>query len=510
MENLIKYVGEKGKYQNKLIFKTGLVSIVAAMRTYSFIFLNSEPEFNCKHNNSILTNLTYKEKCDLISNNLSICEFDDTFYGTTIVTELGLICDKQYLASIPENFYMLTLFACFFGGYVCDRFGRKKPIIFSLIAYTFIMLTFQLLFSDMFSFESNTKFIIYASTQLLVGLSAFCIDDTANILLSESTSTNFRVRFVNIYCYFYIVGELIVLVVYFFSRSWRFLYWFMTIFSIFVTIVSFTLDESYEWLLSLGRTNKAIVIIDKISNENKKYNSNIEQLVGEIAIKKDDTNEFKKSLKQIRHFCWPIKSFSQTFILCIILFCINLSYYGTSLGITHFYSLNPYIMYLISSLAELIAYTICHINDYFGRKKTMITFFLLTTLMYFSISFLIWKSNGKELSIYSQEAICIFIFSFFGKCSISFLYQTTYIYNLEAYPANIRNTAIIFLGTFGDMGSLFYPQVNMLRYLVWAPLPYVFYGVSTFLSGILVCFLDETFKKSNQDYDQIKQYECEK
>ena len=61
---------------------------------------------------------------------------------------------------------------------------------------------------------------------------------------------------------------------------------------------------------------------------------------------------------------------------------VSMQYYGIGLGITSVSeSWSPYLMFLISSIAEAIGYASCHLNDRFSRKKVLILFFASTSVI---------------------------------------------------------------------------------------------------------------------------------
>jgi len=55
--------------------------------------------------------------------------------------------------------------------------------------------------------------------------------------------------------------------------------------------------------------------------------------------------------------------------LFIVYNVITLIYVGVTVGITSLSDINPYTMFLFSSLFELIGIFICHINNYIGKKS---------------------------------------------------------------------------------------------------------------------------------------------
>ncbi|CAF1120173.1 unnamed protein product [Brachionus calyciflorus] len=509
MDELKTQLGGKGKFQYKTMFFIGIISSFCAMRTYTYNFVYAQPKIIIKMGNQTLNNMTNKQTCEIVNeiennknnpNNYK-WEFDKTFYHSSIVTDLNLICDKQYLIGLPETIATATLILGFFGGFLGDKIGRKKAILTSLICYTTIILISRIFFLQIFEMSFNFKYVIFALVQILLSACSPWLYGTTFVLLSESTNYSHRTFFSNMNGYFYIMGEYILLLVYYLSRDWKVVYWFIGAYGLLTIISTFFVEESAEWLLTIGNKKKALKIFKKMSRLNGKPLENIEELVDDLQNKSPNEHKSKlrETIKQIKEILSNKNSLVKTLIVSYIWFSLYLSYYGTSLGISSFNFGNPFVLFLVSSSSELIACSSARIVDFIGRKKTMLLFFTIATSMYFSIVVILWTTINKKMSDYSLESILLLVFFIFGKWSVSVLIQTAYIYSSEVYSANIRNTAVLFTSTIGSIGSNIFPYVNLLANVVWKPLPYIVYGISTLLSVIFVLFLPETHQKMSSN-----------
>ena len=146
-------------------------------------------------------------------------------------------------------------------------------------------------------------------------------------------------------------------------------------------------------------------------------------------------------------------------------------------------------MYFLSAIAENLGYMLCYLNDILGRKKTLCGFFLIGASMYGALALL----TETEIFDDSTKGILSMILSLIGKCVISGTYNISYIYTAELYPTANRNTAIQFLSCIGSISSLIAPQINLLKNLVWGPLPYIIYSICALSAGFCVFPLKETF-----------------
>ncbi len=107
-------------------------------------------------------------------------------------------------------------------------------------------------------------------------------------------------------------------------------------------------------------------------------------------------------------------------------------------------------------------------------------------------------AGGEENLSITTKAILLMVLGLIGKCVVSGFYNLAYIYTSAIYPTTKRNTAIIFLTCFGGLSSLMAPQINLLKTLVWNPLPYIIYSVCAFLACLCLIKLPGKLKESTE------------
>ncbi len=127
-------------------------------------------------------------------------------------------------------------------GIISDRFGRKKATIIFLGLFSIFSIIFSVLMENypIFSLSISSRYIIYCIFQLLSGILSCCIQISVYVHLIEFTSDDYHILVSNVTSYFYIGGEIFVLVIFYFTRSWTITNWHITIFSV-VTIIPFCL-----------------------------------------------------------------------------------------------------------------------------------------------------------------------------------------------------------------------------------------------------------------------------
>ena len=386
------------------------------------------------------------------------------------------------------------------------------------------LLSSQFLLIPGFDYAADYKYVIYSVSQFMIGLLVNCMYCTAYILLMELTTERYRTKLTNLNSYMYVGGELVVLVVYYYSRSWHVVNWFLGFTSLFLLVFSyFFLPESPAFFISMGRNDEALRELNKIAKFNGRKPMSLEasyfDSIKEQEELLNDNDEDQSSLPARSDFkeetsnrkqplearsLWqkidgmfmltalftPRKVLIKTSILFYIWTALLLLYYGISLGVTEEAEhADPYLMYLLGCIAETLGFVCCYLNDLFGRKKTINGFFLVTTVIY---AFLAYLNFNKEVNLsegYSPRVILLMCLAFLGKCMASGAYNMSYIYTSELYPTSTRSTAIIFLSCVGSLASILAPQVNMLKILVWAPLPYLIYSGCALFAAFSIFYL---------------------
>ena len=213
---------------------------------------------------------------------------------------------------------------------------------------------------------------------------------------------------------------MIVLLVYYFWRDWQILNWFLAAYStVLCLLLVVFMPESPLWLISMNRSKEAYIILKNIAQINglKNYfvptkEITINEKNSRFKAKKDRFN-----FKIVRNLLIPVKNMMKTTILLYIWSALMLIYYGVSLGVLNVDLVDPYLMYFLAVIAEVLGYTICYLNDYFCPKKMITGFFFITTIIYSLIALMTAKESNE--TSFSAKAIVLMILGLIGKCMIS-------------------------------------------------------------------------------------------
>lgn len=200
MDDILNLINPFGRYQKLNLVLIGFTSILVSMPIYSSIFTLASPElicFNKTYKDTNLKNLKdVKETCEIWSNlnrsnnNEYECKFDTEYYGLTIINEWKLVCDKQFLAKIPQTVYMVGTFSCFGIGFFSDKFGRRTIMLFLIIFLSVNLSLAEFFQLSFFKFSIQVRFAIFTLSNFLTGCLIASIYSVSIVLALESTTKN--------------------------------------------------------------------------------------------------------------------------------------------------------------------------------------------------------------------------------------------------------------------------------------------------------------------------------
>lgn len=516
MDAYIDKIGGFGRYQKAVLFIIGTCTGLVGFTTYSSIFGLAGPNLLCRDFNSTFSNrTTFSEDntCD-IWNNISksndnnikqvySCEFDETYYGTTIVKEWELFCDKASLASYTQSIFMVGCFSTFFIGYFSDKYGRRSVLLAVAILTNIVMIINNTVQLPQFNISVTARYTVYAISQFILGFSTYVIEIVAYVLALEITSAQYASIVSIVFLNMYVLGELYVLLVYYLSRDWHILYWCVAGYSLIITAcIAFFLPESPRILV----VNKKYAEAAKVLNKMNKYNGNQgeiteETLLTELGINKKEMECLKENhhtevTVKTGNSAWyflshPYRNLVKFLLMAYVWVAVSLVYFGVSLGITSISSnLNPYVMYLLSSLAEMVGYTGGILGSKYSRNKILKVCLTLAGICCIVVAFIPVTSN----SITSWNSILIMLCVFIGKAMSATAFNLIYIYTNQLYPTFVRNTIVSYTASAGRFGSIISPLINLLGTTVWKPLPYLIFSSASFIAAGCLFFIPDASK----------------
>uniref|UniRef100_A0A3Q2PE39 Solute carrier family 22 member 21 n=1 Tax=Fundulus heteroclitus TaxID=8078 RepID=A0A3Q2PE39_FUNHE len=465
-ETATSFLGEWGRFQQRIFFFLCLSFIPNGLTALSAVFLVDTPAHRCllpAHLNLSAAGLLPGVDVNLSTVPTEGCldgwQFDHSVYTSTVVTEWNLVCNASWKKPFTSSIYFGGVLAgSFVSGQLSDRLFGRKIVMFGTIGLQVVTTLIQI-------FSSN--WIMFVVLYFLLGVEQISNYLVAFVLGTEILGSWVRTLFSTAgVSLFFAVGYMLLPLLAFFMRDWRQLQVGFMLAGCLSLPLFWFIPESPRWLLSQGRIEEAEVIIQNAAKIN-----NIEPPAVIFRPLKVRTEETKAhnifDLLRSPNIRWLSVTMWNT---------MTISYYALSLNTANLHG-NPFFNCFLSAVVELPAY---------------------------SLSWLMFRWCSRRLSLCSllfAGGLFIFIiqlvpapitFEMMGKFFVSTVFAILYAYTAELYPTVLRTTAVGACSTASRIGSLFAPYFIYLRtYSV--SLLYILVGSLTALTGLLSLLLPESF-----------------
>ncbi|XP_067097482.1 solute carrier family 22 member 2-like isoform X2 [Osmerus mordax] len=375
----------------------------------------------------------------------------------SFVTEFDLVCGQAWLVDM----YQATLNIGFLVGsiaigYLADRFGRKVSFLMSnlLNGIAGILVAVAPNYASLLVFRTLYGF----------GVKGGWV--AGYVLITEIVGVEYRRTVGVIYQMFFSVGILILPLLAYYIKDWRWL-------QVVITVPYIVFLAYYWWLLSQGKARKAVEITEAIAKENNKtLSKNIETMRDDNA--HSSTASFMDLIRTPRMR-------KHTFILSFNWFTSAVVYQGLimRLGIL---GGNVYLDFLISGLVEFpAAFLILFTIERIGRRLPFATANIVA-----GASCIITAFIPDSMFWFKTAVACI------GRLGITMAFEMVVFVNTELYPTFIRNLGVSVCSTLCDIGGIVAPFLLYRLAVIWLELPLIIFGCLAFVAGGLVLLLPET------------------
>ncbi|XP_060068379.1 organic cation transporter protein-like [Ylistrum balloti] len=507
-DDILKTIGEFGKYQKILYFLLCMTSVSAALHMVISVFLMGTPTHRCaipgypndtyaiqSPGHEVLINrlvplstdetLDYVQ-CDLYdrshdgednSTKLKACSawvYDKSVFINTFTSEHDIVCEDKLKTSHAQMIFFGGVLVGAIGlGSLSDIIGRKKTLYIS----------FLLLLGSTLGVAWAPDFITFCVLRFLVGTSCAGMFMTAFVIGMELVGPSKRVWAGIVIEYFFALGLVILGGVGYAFKEWKYIEITCAAPGALFLLYWWFIPESPRWLISQGKIEEANKIIQKAAKVNK-------VTIPEKILTADSIEEPEAG--RLWHLFTSRVLLIRTLIIFFNWAVVSMVYYGLSLNTGNLGG-DFYVNFLLSGLVEFPAYTLCLVLlDRVGRRilhaACMIVGGIACIVTLFPM-------------LYADESLqpITVTLAMLGKVGAAAAFAIIYVWSAELYPTVVRNAGMGASSSCARIGGMIAPYIADLSKVIEGNLgravPLVVFGAASVVAGILSLWLPETNNK---------------
>ncbi|XP_033740181.1 organic cation transporter protein-like [Pecten maximus] len=504
-DDILKTIGEFGKYQKILYFLLCMCSVSAALHMVISVFLMGTPTHRCAipgypndtfaiqspFHKALIKRLVPPStdetldyaKCDLYdrsydgddnSTDQKACTswvYDKSIFINTFTSEHDIVCEDKLKTSHAQMIFFGGVLVGAIGlGSLSDIIGRKKTLY----------LSFLLLLGSTLGVAWAPDFITFCILRFLVGTACAGMFMTAFVIGMELVGPSKRVWAGIVIEYFFALGLVILGGVGYAFREWKWteitcsapaalflLYWWF-------------IPESPRWLISQGKIEEANKIIQKAAKVNKVTIP--EKILNADSIEEPETG-------RLWHLFTSRVLLFRTLIIFFNWAVVSMVYYGLSLNTGNLGG-DFYVNFLLSGLVEFPAYTLCLVLlDRVGRRILHAACMILGGVACIVTLFPM---------IYADESLqpITVTLAMLGKVGAAAAFAVIYVWSAELYPTVVRNAGMGASSSCARIGGMIAPYIADLSKVIEGnfgrAVPLVVFGAASVVAGIMSLWLPET------------------
>ncbi|XP_021447135.2 solute carrier family 22 member 6 isoform X1 [Oncorhynchus mykiss] len=431
---------------------------------------------------------------DLLDAELQGCkdgwEYSMTEMSSTIISEWDLVCDLRSFKQMGQTIYMggVLVGAVIFGG-LSDRFGRRFLLLISnlLMAVGGTCAAF------------STSFSVFCLFRFITGMALSGLGLNSFSLIVEWIPTRVRTVVGTGTGYCYTMGQLILAVVAYFIRDWRWLTLAVSVPFYITFLYSWWFLESARWLVLNRKSEQAVKNLKTVARINGRREEgdriNLEMLQDSM---KKEMSCSQGSYSVVDLLRTPTMR-NITICLSAVWFSTSFAYYGLSMDLQKF-GVDIYLIQVIFGAVDIPAKVVVTVSmSIFGRRPSQCAALILS-----GVTILINILVPNEMQTVRTTLAVL------GKGCLAASFNCCYLYSGELYPTIIRQNGMGWVSMMARVGAMVAPMVLLLGEAVpW--LPGFIYGVAPILSGVVAIYLPETLGAPLPDTIQdVDERSCKK
>ena len=409
-------------------------------------------------------------------------DFDRTMSPESVVSQFSLVCGNDWYRSVSSSVYMASkMGSSILWGLASDKYGRKRSILLCsvLLTLTGVASSFS---PNMITFIVLRGTVAFCATGLFLCGFVYCMELVGGVW---STLVSFGLE------YSWALGYITVPLLAWALPSWDHLQLGVSLPTVVFTILIALpglVPESPRWLLVKGRKKEAEEILEKARMMNGRETE-------KVTATQEGSEETEK--KEVTGTVLDLFRYSalrrSTIIMYYLWFTNNLVYYGFTLNAGKLFPGNLHVNVLISAALEFLAYTVSIFSFlYLGRRWSISSFMgvggvslLITTVL----------TNEASKSALAQ----------LGKFMITASFAMVYQYSTEVFPTVVRNAGLGSCSFFSRIGSIIAPFIGREMAQLDPIAPFLIFGVTSLLAGLLTLLLPETKDRISPDTIEVRE-----
>ncbi|XP_059912661.1 solute carrier family 22 member 6-like [Gadus macrocephalus] len=397
--------------------------------------------------------------------------YDERERSSSIISEWHLVCSLRSLKSMGQTVYMggVLVGAGVFGA-LADRFGRRVLLTMSylLMAVSGTCAAF------------SPSFSLFCLFRFMCGMALSGVVLNSFSLIVEWIPTRVRTVVGTGTGYCYTMGQLILALVAYFIRDWRWLTFAVSLPFYVAFLYSWWLLESSRWLVLKNKPEQAVENLRLVARYNGRQadGEKIDVEMVKSSMKKEMSG-CKSSYTTLDLFRTPTMR-KMTVCLCAVWFSTSFAYYGLSMDLQKF-GVDIYLIQVIFGAADIPAKVIINITmSYCGRRLSQCGGLVLAGITILS-----------NLLVPHDKQMLRTCLAVLGKGCLAASFNCCYLYSGELYPTILRQSGLGWVSMMARLGAMVAPLVLLLgEYVTW--LPGLIYGLVPVLSGVAAFLLPET------------------
>ncbi|XP_005351942.1 solute carrier family 22 member 19 [Microtus ochrogaster] len=413
--------------------------------------------------------------------------YDRSTFLSTTVTQWDLVCGSQALNSVAKFLFMMGLFTGhIIGGHLSDRFGRK---------FVFTGALLLMAMSETCAAVAPT-FLIYCTVRFLAGMSSSSMRTNGVLLILEWTSPKFQALVMALAFCAGGIGQLLLGGLAFAIRNWHHLQLAMSVPMFFFLILTRWLSESARWLIVTNKPQKGLKELRRVAHINGMKSSEDVLTIEVVRNTMKDELEAAQTKHSLLDLFRTPNLRKRVCLLCFVRFVSLISVLGLLIHFQYLSS-NVFLLQCLFGVVSIPANVLGNFSaNHMGRRITQMIFMSLMGISILTIIFL-----PQEMQTLRT------VLATFGGAISSASITSTLVHANELVPTVIRATALGVVGIAGSAGAALSPLFMILT-VYSANLPWIIYGVSPILGGLVALLLPET--KNQPLPDSIQDVENER